>query len=141
MAEITSMDATREALLGMVVGDALGQIAAGWQLAVLVLMVGSATWAAVRPGRLPIVAFVLCALMWSRADQAFEGAVLWSFSSEHGLTVADLWPPILGQVVLLARHGRGLLDAGSSPYVRTILSCCSARPSPLRATVILNERY
>ena len=59
----------------MVVGDALGGIPRAYQLLVLGLMVGSALWSLVRASGPAHLAFVACALMWSRANQAFEVAV------------------------------------------------------------------
>ncbi|MBK7624326.1 MAG: hypothetical protein IPJ14_17105 [Kineosporiaceae bacterium] len=96
------------AMDAMVVGDALGGIPREHQLLVLGLMVGSALWAVVRPSGPAHLAFVACALMWSRANQAFEVAVLWTISAGHGLTVADLWPPLLA----LAIVGRRLAPSG-----------------------------
>lgn len=104
----------------MVVGDALGGIPRAYQLLVLGLMVGSALWSLVRASGPAHLAFVACALMWSRANQAFEVAVLWTFSAGHGLTVADLWPPLLalaiaGRRLASSRVGRWGSPAGPVP--------------------------
>ena len=90
------------ALESMIVGDALGDIPAEQQTSVLALMLVAAVWAR-SGGRLRVLAFLACCLMWSRANHAFEGAVLWSLSPEHGITVADLLLPTLGGWVLLGR--------------------------------------
>lgn len=79
----------------MVVGDALGAVPGDVQLVVLGLLIGTAIWAAVRCTPSAVVAFVACAAMWSRANQAWEGSVLWTLTPEHGITTADLWPPLL----------------------------------------------
>ncbi len=86
---------TVTALNAMIVGDALGRIAAPWQVLVFALMLGSAGWAVRRPAAAATAAFLACAAMWSRANQAFEGPILWTFSVGHGLCAADLWPPLL----------------------------------------------
>ena len=92
---------TRAALDSMIVGDALGDVPAPVQAAVLLLLLGTALWALHRPRAVRVVAFVACALMWSRANHAFEGQVLVVFSAEHGLTTADLVPSGLALAVLL----------------------------------------
>lgn len=92
--------ATLTALDAMLVGDALGDLPADVQATVLALTVGTGLWAAARPRPAAVVAFVACSLLWSRANHAFEGRVLWTFSHGHGLTVADLLPPALTALIL-----------------------------------------
>lgn len=92
---------TVTALDSMLVGDALAQVPRGAQAVVLALTVGTGIWAAARPRPPVVLAFVACSLLWSRANSAFEGGVLVSFSPEHGLTVADLLPPALAGLILL----------------------------------------
>ncbi len=98
-----ALDATLAAVSSMVVGDALGDLPAEVQAGVLALALASAAWAR-RGGRLRVLALCACCLMWSRANHAFEGAVLHTFSHDHGLTVADLVPPALVAWVSLARR-------------------------------------
>jgi hypothetical protein len=98
--------ATATALGDMVIGDALGAVPLGTQFTVLLLMIGCALWASQRTSPLAVLAFVACAAMWSRANQALEGAILLSLNHEHGITTADLWPPALAALVI-ARHQRG----------------------------------
>jgi hypothetical protein len=98
-----ALDATFAAVSSMVVGDALGDLPAEVQAGVLALALTSAAWAR-RGGRLRVLAVGACCLMWSRANHAFEGAVLHTFSHDHGLTVADLVPPALAAWVSLARR-------------------------------------
>jgi hypothetical protein len=113
-------------LASVIVGDALGDIPAQQQAIVLALVLVAAVWAR-SGGRARVLVFVACCLMWSRANHAFEGAVLYSFSPEHGLTVADLLPPVLGGWVLLGRLRR-LAAGGRRPtrlsvtYDRTCLT-------------------
>jgi len=92
----------------MVVGDALGQVSSDTQLLVLGLLLGCAVWAAARRTPAAVAAFLACAVMWSRADQAWEGPVLWTLTPEHGITTADLWPPLLAAPVAwrLVHRGR-----------------------------------
>jgi hypothetical protein len=92
---------TLAALDAMIVGDALGDIPEPAQAAVLALLLGTALWALHRPQVVRVVAFVACALMWSRANHAFEGQVLIVFSTEHGLTTADLVPSGLALAIVL----------------------------------------
>jgi len=111
-----ALDATLAAVSSMVVGDALGDLPAEVQAGVLALALVSAAWAR-RGGRLRVLALGACCLMWSRANHAFEGAVLHTVSHDHGLTVADLVPPALVAWVSLARRrlSRPLADGGGSP--------------------------
>ena len=85
----------------MVVGDALAELPRPVQAGVLGLTVATGLWAAARPRPAAVTAFVTCSLLWSRANAAFEGRVLYTFSERHGLTVADLLPPALAGLVLL----------------------------------------
>ncbi len=104
----------------LVVGDALGGVPLPVQVTVLALMVGTAVWTAARPGRARAVAFAACAVVWVRANQHLEGAVLLRLSQDHGVTVADLLPPALLALVLarvaprrtgrVVRHARGRTD-------------------------------
>ena len=89
------------ALDAMIVGDALGDVPAPVQAAVLALLVGTALWALHRPAALRVAAFVVCALMWSRANHAYEGQILVVFTADHGLTTADLVPSGLALAILL----------------------------------------
>ena len=98
--------ATATALNALVVGDALGRIPMQTQAAVLGLTIATGAWAALRPRPAPIVAFVACSLLWSRANSALEGGILVRVTPDHGLTVADLLSPALGLLVL-ARAGWG----------------------------------
>jgi len=98
------MDAsTLNALTELIVGDALGQVPLGVAALVGVLMLGTAVWTAHRPDTVRAVAFLACAVVWARADQGLEGAVLVALSPEHGLTLADLLPPALLALVLARR--------------------------------------
>jgi hypothetical protein len=99
-------DATSAALTAMVVGDALGAIPLLVQAGVLVLMLGCAGWAVVRPVGAPLMAFTACALIWSRANQALEGPVLLTITEDHGITTADLWPPVLAALIGASRLRR-----------------------------------
>ncbi len=85
-------DVTAQALTSMISGDALGAVPAPTQAAVLVLVLGTALWALHRPRSARLFAFGACALLWSRANHAFEGEVLLVLSPEHGVTTADLVP-------------------------------------------------
>jgi hypothetical protein len=92
-------DATRSALDAMTVGDALGAIPAPVQAAVLALLLLTALWALHRPRTARVVAFVACALMWSRANHAFEGQILLVLTADHGVTTADLPAPALALAI------------------------------------------
>ena len=98
--------ATSTALSALVVGDALGQVAMPAQLAVLTLMLATAGWARSRRTLISLVAFVACALVWSRANQRLEGQILITFTPDHGLTTADLLAPTLTALVLARTAGR-----------------------------------
>lgn len=82
---------------------ALTHVAMPGQLLVLGLMLGCGVWAAARRGVLPLIALAVCTAVWLRANSQLEGAVLVSFTREHGLTLADLLVPALGSAVLLFR--------------------------------------
>jgi hypothetical protein len=91
---------TVAALDAMVVGDAVGEIAAPLQYGVLALLVLSAVWASRRPNAAALTGFLACALVWCRANHALEGQVLLTLTTDHGLTTADLLPPALVALVL-----------------------------------------
>ena len=93
--------ATLTALTDLAVGDALGRVALPVQALVGLLMIGTAAWTALSPGWTRATAFVVCTVMWARANQGLEGSVLWTVTPEHGLTVADLLPPALLALVLI----------------------------------------
>jgi hypothetical protein len=92
--------ATLTALDAMVVGDALAVLPRDVQAGVLGLTVATGLWAAARPRPAALTAFAACALLWSRANSAFEVKVLWTFAPGRGLTVADLLPPVLTALIL-----------------------------------------
>ena len=97
-------DATLDALRAMTVGDALGTLPPAVQAGLGLLMVLAAGWSLLRPSVLRVVAFLAAGFVFARANQAFEGPVLWTFTHDHGLVLADLLP--LG--LLLAVGGRVL---------------------------------
>jgi hypothetical protein len=99
--------ASLTALTDIVVGDAMGQLSLVVQGVVGLLMIGSAVWTALRPGRTRAVAFLACTLVWARANHGLEGFVLVTVTPEHGLTVADLLPPALLALVLSRVHVPG----------------------------------
>lgn len=92
--------ATLTALDALLVGDALAELPRDVQATVLGLTVATGLWAAGRPRATSLTAFVACSLLWSRANSAFEGRVLWTFAPGRGLTVADLLPPALAALIL-----------------------------------------
>jgi hypothetical protein len=106
--------ANSTALADLVVGDALGRLPLTVQVGVLLLLLATGVWAARRPDPASLVAFVACALVWARANQALEGAVLITLSPEHGLTVPDLLPPAL-TALILARSAGGRRRASPPP--------------------------
>ncbi|WP_088318776.1 hypothetical protein [Kineosporia sp. R_H_3] len=103
-----------DALYAMVVDDALGTLAPRVQAGLAGLMVVAALWAALRPRPLPVVGFLAAAFVFGRANHAFEGPVLVSFTPGHGLVLADLAPvALLGLVVVRALVVRGPRVRGS----------------------------
>jgi hypothetical protein len=98
--------ATSQAIGAMAIGDALAQLPRPVQTLVLGLTVGTGVWAAVRPRPPALLAFVACSALWLRANSDFEGAVLVSFSADHGLSVADLLPPCLGALIVAGQVRR-----------------------------------
>lgn len=128
---------TWHALSALVVGDALGQVPLPVQAAVLVLMIGTAAWAATRRRAAALLAFVACALVWARANQGMEGAVLVTVSPEHGLTLADLLPPALTALVLArTAASRRVQESKPRPNRSSVRSHTSRRPSRESARAI-----
>jgi hypothetical protein len=76
------------------------------QAVVLALTLGCGIWAARANTRLALLALMLCAAVWLRANSQLEGAVLWTVTPAHGLTLADLVVPLLGALVLAGRGAR-----------------------------------
>ncbi len=59
---------------------------AGVVLALLVLSAGTSD----RTGRLGALALLALSVLWLRVNGGMEGAILVSFTEDHGLTAADL---------------------------------------------------
>jgi hypothetical protein len=99
-----------DALYAMVVDDALGTLPPAVQAGLGALMVTAALWAALRPRLLPVAGFLAAAFVFGRANHAFEGPVLVSFTPGHGLVLADLLPvALLGLVVVRGVVVRGVV--------------------------------
>ena len=94
------MDATFAALEAMTVGDALGALPPVVQAGLAALMVLVAGWALHRPSALRVAGFLAAGFVFARANQAFEGPVLWTLTRDHGLVLADLLP--LGLLLAVA---------------------------------------
>jgi hypothetical protein len=110
--------ATSSAVSDVVIGDALGALPLKVQCAVLALTVVTAVWVYRRPGVLPILGFAVCVLVWERANQRLEGAVLLTFAPSRGLTVADLLPPALVASILVKRMTQARALVKKLPQIR-----------------------
>lgn len=136
------MDAANStALADLVVGDAMGRLPLTVQVGVLLLLLATGVWAARRPDAASLVAFIACSLVWARANQAMEGAVLITLSPEHGLTIADLLPPALAALIV-ARHRATGGQASSRRSARvghaaTVRRAWSSRPGGTTASAII----
>lgn len=99
-------DAPRVSLLSAVAhaGHVLTLVPLPEQAVVLAMLVGCGVWASLARTRLAVVALVLCAAMWLRANSQLEGAVLITFTPAHGLTLADLLVPSIAALVLAGRR-------------------------------------
>ena len=91
--------------------EALTRVSLPGQVAVLILLLGCAAWAVLRPGPLPVVGLAGCAAVWLRANSHLEGVVLLSFGPGRGLTLADLLVPALGCGILLRRSRAAIAEA------------------------------
>ena len=137
--------ATVTALNAVVIEDAMGALPMWMQAVVLTLLVATGFWVAWRPSGAGVVAFVACALVWARADQRLEGAILITVAPGRGLTVADLVAPaltawILTQVARIRRIARGQAPSRRKARVgqaATVRRACSSSVSGTAPSAII----
>ena len=60
----------------------------------------SAVWCAITPRPWSLGALLGCAVVWPLTNGPLEGPVLWTFDTQHGITVSDLLS--VGAVALAA---------------------------------------